>query len=322
MLWRILGNVFLGDIESILTPDELSQVTHVVSVVNGDVPAINKPHLHIDIADDETANLLQELPRAMSFIEEALFNGDTLNRKKHHGLVLIHCAQAVLRSVAVIVAFLMYNYKLSYTNALYAVKRRKDDVGPNLGFAMQVQLFADMDFVVDKQSQVYLEFLIQLLLAQDPTGEQLRLLQVYKPREAKYDTTFTLRCKRCRHPLAGNDDVEPHDQPGKDLKQAKFIKTAGWKRWVVLTEEASSECSHWFLPEPLEWMKSELGKSEIEGKLHCEKCEAKVGGYSWQGLRCLCGRWMVPAIHLNSAKVDQIGTVNLDGIRVQHESAK
>ena len=53
-------------------------------------------------------------------------------------------------------------------------------------------------------------------------------------------------------------------------------------------------------------MKQELDKAEMEGKFLCPKCSSKVGGYSWRGSRCSCGKWMVPAIHLQEAKVDYI----------------
>lgn len=324
MIWRILGGIYLGDIAATQLADDLNQVTHVLLIVNGPVLlATDKSHLHIDIEDEPLANLMKHLPEAMKFIDLALFpDGDKLNPKKHQGAVLVHCAQAVLRSVAVIVAYLMYNYKLSYKNALYAVKRKKEDVEPNEGFAVQVEQFGAWDFKVDEDSKEYLEFLIQLSLARDPTGEELRLMKVYKPREARYTELFDLRCKRCRHTLATNDDVEPHEQPGPDLKQAKFIKTAGWKRWVVSTEEALSDCSHWFMPEPAAWMAPELESQELEGKFLCPKCEAKVGGYSWQGLRCLCGRWMVPAIHLSTAKVDKMVKLDLGAIKVEHDTVK
>ncbi|CAI4383767.1 BAF_collapsed_G0031230.mRNA.1.CDS.1 [Saccharomyces cerevisiae] len=53
-------------------------------------------------------------------------------------------------------------------------------------------------------------------------------------------------------------------------------------------------------------MQPELqGKQELEGKFSCPGCSSKVGGYNWKGSRCSCGKWVIPAIHLQTSKVDQ-----------------
>ena len=52
-------------------------------------------------------------------------------------------------------------------------------------------------------------------------------------------------------------------------------------------------------------MKQELDKAEMEGKF-CAPNAPLGWGYSWRGSRCSCGKWMVPAIHLQEAKVDYI----------------
>lgn len=60
--------------------------------------------------------------------------------------------------------------------------------------------------------------------------------------------------------------------------------------------------------EPLDWMKDELEKTEIEGRFNCpnDKCGAKIGGYDWRGSRCSCGKWVIPGIHLQIARVDEV----------------
>jgi dual specificity phosphatase 12 len=63
-------------------------------------------------------------------------------------------------------------------------------------------------------------------------------------------------------------------------------------------------------------MKPELEQGKLEGRLECPKCKCNVGKYAWQGMRCTCGAWVVPAITLAKNRVDEarlIGSVS--GIR-------
>jgi dual specificity phosphatase 12 len=64
-------------------------------------------------------------------------------------------------------------------------------------------------------------------------------------------------------------------------------------------------CAHHFL-DPLSWMRPELEQGKLDGRLECPKCKANVGKYAWQGLRCSCGAWIVPAISLARGKVDEV----------------
>lgn len=64
-------------------------------------------------------------------------------------------------------------------------------------------------------------------------------------------------------------------------------------------------CSHHFL-DPVVWMRPELEKGQLAGKLECPKCSSKIGSYAWQGMKCSCGSWIVPAISLARGRVDEI----------------
>lgn len=69
---------------------------------------------------------------------------------------------------------------------------------------------------------------------------------------------------------------------------------------------APPQCAHIFL-DPLSWMRPELEQGKLEGRLNCpnEKCGVNIGKYAWQGLRCSCGEWVVPAISLARSRVDE-----------------
>jgi dual specificity phosphatase 12 len=56
-------------------------------------------------------------------------------------------------------------------------------------------------------------------------------------------------------------------------------------------------------------MRPELEQGKLEGRIECPKCNTNVGKYSWKGMRCSCGAWVVPAISLARAKVDETKSI-------------
>lgn len=311
MAQRILGGIYILSIEPVNAGTDFKTeygITHIISVVPGPLPlycSSRYKHLQIEVTDEETSNIIEQFPRATDFIESALFPpGTDPADKKHHGSVLVHCAQGKSRSVAIVIAFLMKKYNLSYAQALHAVTRKIADAQPNPGFTSQLELYKKMGCTVDESAHEYREFLVSNSLKLDPSGRQLQQLGLFKSKKTQGPAEFRLRCKKCRQTLATLTEIEEHDIPEEDSRQAKFIKRVPNSRRIVSLEDAAKSCSHYFVGEPVEWMAAELGKQELEGKFACPKCEAKVGGYSWKGSRCSCGKWMIPALHLQLAKVD------------------
>jgi len=103
-----------------------------------------------------------------------------------------------------------------------------------------------------------------------------------KPASSKLD----FKCRKCRRTLASSSFLIQHT-PAASPRQ-------------------STSCSHLFL-EPLSWMREQLEQGLLGGRLECPnaRCRANVGKYAWQGLRCSCGEWVVPAISLAKARVDE-----------------
>lgn len=58
-------------------------------------------------------------------------------------------------------------------------------------------------------------------------------------------------------------------------------------------------------------MRPELEQGNVDGRLECPKCKTNVGKYAWQGMRCSCGAWIVPAITLAKGKVDEVRVRNV-----------
>ncbi|KAK6200232.1 protein-tyrosine phosphatase-like protein [Scheffersomyces amazonensis] len=333
MLARILGGIYLSSIEPLNQEEDLHashSITHILSVISGPIPHqstyTSSPYTHkqIDITDEETSNILDHFDEALAFMHSAIVTSKST--------VLVHCAQGSSRSVIVVMAYLMKYYKLTMDQSLYAIRRKFEGavIEPNQSFLQQLKVYETIGLSTEgaMQKPVYRQYRIELALKQDPSGQTVRDLNMFQftsdteleaetetERETEIETetepqnTQTqsdLRCKRCRQTLAKSSHIELHDIPDLDSRQSQFIKTAPNSRRIISVQSAASSCSHFFLIEPLNWMKDELALGNIEGKFQCPKCQAKVGGYSWRGSRCSCGKWMVPALHLQTAKVDEI----------------
>lgn len=313
MLERILGGIYILDLEPFEGNNDVllkNGIGYVVSVVSGLPPAVQLPQHHIDLTDEETTNIIEHFPPALDFIDSALFPS-LASDNKHLSAILIHCAQGRSRSVTIVVAYLMHKYKLLVLQAMRAVTRRVPDAGPNCGFMRQLEMFYQMGCTFDALSSVYRAYLVELSLQLDPSGKALAELDINKKTQSikEKDSAYSLRCKRCRQTLAAEGNVVEHEIPDAESKQSLFVKLASYSRHVVSSEAGANHCSHYFMDEPLDWMSTELEKQDIEGKFACPKCDAKVGAYSWRGSRCSCGKWMVPAVHLNLARVDKMKRV-------------
>lgn len=55
-------------------------------------------------------------------------------------------------------------------------------------------------------------------------------------------------------------------------------------------------------------MRPALEQGLLNGRLECpnQKCQAQIGRYAWQGMRCSCGVWVCPAFSLQKGRVDEI----------------
>ncbi|CCF55456.1 hypothetical protein KAFR_0A00180 [Kazachstania africana CBS 2517] len=333
---RVLGNIYISGIQPIVDHAPLKaqhNITHILSVMKFNVIPeylIRKGYTlkNIPIDDLETEDILKYLNETNKYIDQCLFPNEPeyspdkvdFKKKKQGDAVLIHCQAGSSRSVAFAVAYLMYRYKLPLKVALHAVKRKRSLAEPNPGFLTQLQLFeekigsSDLDIVSNK---FYKQWALENSLHSDPTGANIlsndKTFRETKSEDGDLDkldadelySVTAIRCKKCRYRLALSTSFIDHEPPSKESSEGHFIRRAANSHRIIDIQESQSICSHFFV-EPLDWMKKELqGKQELEGKFSCPGCETKVGGYNWKGSRCSCGKWVIPAIHLQSNKVDQ-----------------
>ncbi|PHH60702.1 hypothetical protein CDD81_1320 [Ophiocordyceps australis] len=311
--------LYVGGLWALRRCDQLEQrhITHVLSMVAFDASRLTNmrneawaeygarfKHVTIDLDDVDDADLLAELPRAVAFIHEGLASG----------AVFVHCAAGKSRSVSVVVGYLLWakpgqfdpNTALAAGTqkrspretagqavdaALELVRLTRPMAEPNDGFMQQLALWWEMGCPDNVKSHgayqrwaYNREVAEHVAIGQAPA--RLRFEDEEEGRNAlpsALDATVA-RCKKCRKTLATAPFIQPHG-PSATC--------------------SSSPCPHLFV-EPLSWMRAELEKGQLKGRLACpnQRCGAAVGRYDWKGIRCACGAWITPGLSLQRAKVD------------------
>ncbi|CAL8077307.1 unnamed protein product [Calicophoron daubneyi] len=134
---KILPFLYLGNARDAQDVDLLSRlgVTHIINVTDslpiGFANFAKFKYLHLQASDTTHQDLLPAFDGAVSFIEEA---------RKSKGTVLVHCLAGVSRSVAIVMAYILYSCpKYTVLNALEFVQSRRPVAGPNLHFMGQLQ---------------------------------------------------------------------------------------------------------------------------------------------------------------------------------------
>lgn len=227
------------------------------------------------------------------------------------------------RSATILAAYLMASRHIPPNLAVGLIKRARPIVEPNSGFTKQLELYHEMGYIAAVEDHPiyqrwrYLQDVEMSNAAgrapervhfRDAEAEIGKITQVKEGEIPAEKTEIELRCKKCRYvyfsylvglvlitccgrrTLATSASLTPHLPKPTQLP---------------IPHAPQQQCSHHFV-EPLLWMKPELSKGEVSGKLECPKCKCKVGTYAWQGLRCSCGDWIVPGISVARGKVDEI----------------
>ena len=113
--------------------------------------------------------------------------------------------------------------------------------------------------------------------------------------EAAAAPRVAYRCAKCRQHLFSELQLTTHE-PNVGQRAFRHRKRDSGP-------EAAVGCSSFFLCE-----EAMLGPafSQVDGKLACPKCTARLGSYTWSGMQCSCGAWVAPAFQVVKSKVDEV----------------
>jgi dual specificity phosphatase 12 len=134
------GKLYIGGLYALYQTDliKAAGITHVLSVIDYGPLLQDKfahlKHYHIRADDEPNENLLQHFSATNRYIDEGLKDGG----------VFVHCAMGKSRSATLIVAFLMWKYKITWEQALEQLCEGRPVCDPNLGFKEQLRVYHDM----------------------------------------------------------------------------------------------------------------------------------------------------------------------------------
>ena len=167
------------------------RISHVVTLDIEKPPLpLTITHLFISITDEESSNLLEELPKLVAFVQNCLDKG---------GTALIHCRHGVSRSASAVVGVLI-SMGMSRERAMSLVVEKRHCAAPNQGFLNQLLLWDKMRGRVDSEDAHYFLFLLQ--------NGNVKYQAV--PSRNEYTKVKRYKCKRCRRLLASSTSVLPH----------------------------------------------------------------------------------------------------------------
>lgn len=281
-------NLYISNLNAATDLKTLAQykITHIVTIDTCPLPRLvtdieTIECKYIGLADLPSEDLLSHFDDTYEFITVGL----------EKGAVLVHCLCGVSRSATVVLAYLMRRDGLSVNEALKRVRSQRP-VCPNQGFISQLTLYKEMGYKVDKNHVKYKVFRLGKAAAKVKKAKIL-------PRDyydlIKPDPGLTqvqpepnvYRCKRCRRIVAAESNLLTHF----DRKETNHIM-----------------CRQTYFIEPLAWMGNITQCTE--GKLHCPKCDVKLGSFSWiMGALCPCGCQVAPAFYLVPSKIDWTNVV-------------
>ena len=128
----IKNKLFLGNYYSATQKEELKKrgVTHILMVgyLLHEFFPNDFEYANIEIEDDERENIFRYFYVCINFIEKSK-------------VCYVHCQAGVSRSASIVIAYVMYNKRLSFEDALKFVKEKRFYIYPNDGFRLQLQDF-------------------------------------------------------------------------------------------------------------------------------------------------------------------------------------
>ena len=203
---------------------------------------------------------------------------------------------------------------LTPETALELVRNCRPIIEPNDGFMEQLWLYYSMGCpgIIESHPQ-YQRWLYRqtvkrsLHMHKAPDVAQVRFEDEHDEfhpgnstsTENQHLSKVEIRCRRCRHLLAQSKFLVDHQPAITTTSTAEY-------QFSHQCDGGGSNCAHIFV-QPLSWMRPYLVDGLLDGRLICPNhlCNANIGKYAWQGMKCSCTAWVTPGFGLSRSKVDE-----------------
>jgi len=218
------------------------------------------------------------------------------------------------RSATCMIAYLMHrDPTLTPSAALSSLREARPICEPNDGFTQQLELYhqmrcpANVDIEPAYQRWLYKRE-VEMSVACGMAPDHIRFQDEQDGGGTEGPTRdLELRCRKCRRTLAASQHLVPHTPkpPVSSSTSSSSGQQPHSPRHPQPQPQPRPPCAHLYI-DPLSWMRPELEQGKLDGRLECPKCGTNVGKYAWQGMRCSCGGWVVPAVCLARGRVDEV----------------
>jgi protein-tyrosine phosphatase len=173
---QIADRLYLGSIGAALNLPELLSVgiTHILCTATG-VRSMHPDkfvYRTLTVLDSHSESLIDHFPDSIHWIECVL--RENISRK-----ILVHCFAGRSRSVAIVLAYLMYKLRIPLSVALLHVRQFRTNANPNMGFINQLKAF-EQELFTSKRSFAF-DTLLDDLNSLIP-GAKERLLHINEAR--------------------------------------------------------------------------------------------------------------------------------------------
>jgi len=241
--------------------------------VNGTPPAEVFSHfpqhqrIHVDVQDSEDTFILKHFEDTTKFIENAI--------ELEGGRILVACAQGVSRSVAIVMAYVMWKHRIPSDQALEMLRTAHPGSDPNEGFLQQSQLWYDMSFQCDAENASFRSLCAKEVIQRvQEEGATFDMESLAEPTTAVLDSSSSssskvyYRCRSCRILIASWKNIMAGvsvGRGGEEFSWKKRSKDAKLAQHSASEEQTGTSTS--IFVEPLRWMKGIT--EENQGKLYC-----------------------------------------------------
>ncbi|KAJ6246126.1 dual specificity protein phosphatase [Anaeramoeba flamelloides] len=203
---KILDNLYLTNMKGAQNIDEIKKngIKHILNIsfkpnYLKDNETLSLSYTNLRVEDLYYSNLIESFEEFYELIEKT--------RNENNG-ILVHCQAGCSRSATVVLAYLMKKNNLTKQEALDYVRSIRPLVGPNHSFFQQLEMWFQMDYMLDTKgndtnSQQFL-FLIQI----DQINKQLKEIKEEYEKKTEKDPnvifgSLSKIVQICTNPILG-----------------------------------------------------------------------------------------------------------------------